>query len=129
MKPKSRSRRQRLRQCRNVRPSCVGARRGPRSEARPFRCRNAERDPYPAGPIVRLVADQSFGEEVEEAVREDPSTSWLSCGATLSTLTARGRLWSSATQRRFSCLFRVVWAQSRGPLFRSREGGIDECLL
>jgi len=80
-------------------------------------------------PIVRLVADQSFGEEVEEAVREDPSTSWLSCGATLSTLTARGRLLSSVTQRRFSCLFRVVSAPSRAILFRSREGGIDECLL
>jgi hypothetical protein len=42
--------------------------------------------------VVGFVADQSRWEGVEEALPEDTSTSWLSCGGALSILTAKGRL-------------------------------------
>lgn len=42
--------------------------------------------------VVGFVANQPRWEGVEEALPEDTSTSWLSCGEALSILTAKGRL-------------------------------------
>src|SRR5580700_7132887 len=56
------------------------------------------------------------------------STSWRSFGEALWTDTARGRLFPAAIARIFAPC-RDAWAPRQGPLFRTRERGIDEGLL
>ena len=68
--------------------------------------------------VVGFVADQPCRQLVEEALAQDLFYQLLSCGEALCTLTARGRLWPSATATILVPLPRLVGPTAKPPFSR-----------